>query len=177
MPALVVDSLHCVQDTPEWSADEVYLLVVRASARKPWDLQVFPIAPKKVWEGLLEGQPSRETDVVVDRAYGADQLYLAALLEQDGERDFGPGVFSCGLEQALDEVYRNWSSIRKLPSSDLAQELLTEFQRRLKGMCENDEPIGLPALLEIPKGAQAMQLSFECPRGHYRLQFKLVDRT
>jgi hypothetical protein len=171
---LLVDRLHCLQDTPEWSGDEVYLLVVIASSQTRPYLRAITVAPARSWQGLTRTDGRREEDVTVDAEYASHKLYVAALLEQDGERDFDIAHLRQALQQRLDETYRMFGSMRNISAVEISREISNELNRAIAELRHDDEAIGDAFALPLEPGAESGQVFLTAPDRRYRIWFKLA---
>ncbi|AXQ28015.1 hypothetical protein D0B54_04715 [Solimonas sp. K1W22B-7] len=170
MPTLTVDQLHCVQDTPEWTPDEVYLVVAVTGRAGRCRLRAFSLSAPE-WQGLAPGE-RRAARLEVDPDWAPDSLVLAALLERDGEQDFAPGGRLDQLLESLEDVRRLFISLQDQPRVFLAAHLLTEMDQAIARAAGDDRPLG-PAQLIEPVPGEPLEIGFAGQGGRYRLRFSL----
>ncbi|PPE74218.1 hypothetical protein C3942_09310 [Solimonas fluminis] len=170
MPTLTVDQLHCLQDTPEWTPDEVYLLLAVAGRAGRCRLRAFTLSAPD-WQGLRPGQ-RRPGRLEVDPDWGPDSLVLAALLERDGEEDFAPGPRLDHVLESLDSVRRLFASLQDQPRVFLAAQLLSEMDLAVCRALGDDLSLGPAQLVEVRPG-EPTEVTFAAAGGRYRLRFAL----
>lgn len=170
MPTLTVDQLHCLQDSPEWTPDEVYLLLAVTGGAGHCRLRAFTLAGAD-WQDLVPGK-RRAARLQVDPDWAPDSLVLAALLERDGEQDFGPGHRLDHLLDSLEDVRRLFTSLQDQPRVYLAAQLLAEMDQAIARVAGDDLPLG-PAQLIEPAPGEPLDVTFAAHGGHYRLRFSL----
>jgi len=170
MPKLIVDQLQCIQDTPEWTPDEVYLLLVVAPRAGRCRLQAWTLAAPD-WQGLQPGE-RRAGDRVVDPDWAPETLMLAALLERDGREDFAPGGRLEQVLESLETVRQLFASLQHEPRVYLAAQLLAEMDLAIAHARHDDGPLGHAQLVE-PAPGHPVELDFAGHGGHYRLRFAL----
>lgn len=170
MPTLTVDQLHCHRDSPEWTPDEVYLLMAVAGRAGRCRLRAFTLAALD-WQGLAAGE-RRHGSLEVDPDWGPDSLVLAALLERDGEQDFAPGDRLDHLLESLEGVRRLFMSLQDQPRVFLAAQLLSEMDQAVARAVGDDHPLGPAQLVEVRPGEPA-EIHFGAVGGRYRLRFSL----
>lgn len=170
MPTLTVDQLHCHQDSPEWTPDEVYLLMAVAGRAGRCRLRAFTLSAPD-WQGLVAGE-RRHGGLEVDPEWAPESLVLAALLERDGAEDFAPGARMDHLLESLEGVRRLFISLQDQPRVFLAAQLLSEMDQAMARAVGDDQPLGPAQLVELRPGEPA-ELSFAADGGRYRLRFSL----
>ncbi len=168
---LLVDRLRCLQDTPEWTPDEVYLLVVSGWPGAGGRVRVLTLAAPD-WNGLASGA-QRDTDLVVDAEFSAEKICVALLMEQDGRRDLARGETLAALERELSETLRLFSSARALSRAEVAEQLRVEVDRCVARLRGNDDPIGRATILQLAAGARSGSLLFHGPGRQYQLDLKV----
>ncbi|MDP3859341.1 MAG: hypothetical protein Q8Q73_16425 [Stagnimonas sp.] len=168
MPQLIVDHLHCLSDTGQWTDDRVYLLLVIADRGGRCRLRAYHHAPDG-WQDLAEGERRREV-LVVDPDWAPDSLVLAALFERNGASDLAPETGLAPVLEQLEGVRRLFTSLREQPRVFLAAELLTAMDRALHAALDDDRKLGQAQLVE-PADGRPLELSFAAGKGHYRLRF------
>lgn len=169
--SLLIDRLHCIEGTPEWTPDEVYLLVAVAATRGRAELRLLSLAPGESWQGLRDGQV-RPDDILVDADFSADKLYVAALLERDGARDFDPPDVQHAAQRRLDEIYRSFASIRGVRAAEVAEEIRNALDATIRELRHDDDFVGGAFVIAAPPPAGG-QVLLSGPQRRYRIWFKL----
>ena len=172
MPALLVDRLQCLDDTAEWTPDEVYLLVACGRMGARGRLAVLTLAAPD-WRGLVRGE-QRRGDLVIDAQYAPDKIYVAALVEQDGARDLADAALQARMEQELSEILQMFASVRGATQPEVAEQLRHAFDLCLAGLRRNDEPIGVAQIVAVPAGSGSRSVTFKGARGSYRIDLKIL---
>ncbi|HSV35682.1 MAG TPA: hypothetical protein VLI46_08990 [Ramlibacter sp.] len=170
MPTLTVDRLLCVQDSPEWTPDEVYLLLAIAGRAGRCRLQAYTLSAPD-WQGLQPGQ-RRAGALVADPDWAPETLVLAALLERDGREDFASGEPLEHVLASMEPVRQLFITLQAEPRVYLAAQLLAEMDLAIARARHNDRPLGHAQLVE-PAPGSPVELDFAGHGGHYRLRFAL----
>ena len=172
MPALLVDRLHCLDDTVEWTPDEVYLVVACGRMGARGRLSVLTLAAQD-WRGLVRGE-QRSGDLLIDAEHALDKIYIGLLLEQDGARDLALEPVRERMEEELSEILQMFASIRGATQPEVAEQLRREFDRCVERLRRNDEPIGGAQILVFPPGAAGGSVTFKGARGGYRIDLRIL---
>lgn len=170
MPQLLIDRLHCLRDTGQWSDDRVYLLLVVAGRAGQCRLRAYHHAPDG-WEDLEDGE-RRYDRLIADPEWSPDSVVLAALFERNGGSDLAPGPSLDALLAQLEIVRQLFVSLQGQPRVFLAAELLSALDRALHAALADDRQLGHAQLAEISDD-QPLELGFDGGGGHYRLRFVL----
>ena len=89
MSRLVIRALRCVEETDEIGTDDVYMALFRGSFTLPPTILVKG-GKGSPWSDMESGS-LRTVDMVLDDNYHKENVYVAALIEQDKGLDLADG--------------------------------------------------------------------------------------
>jgi hypothetical protein len=163
MSKLVVRALRCVEETDEVGNDDVYMVIFRGSFSLPPDVKVVG-GKDTVWGDMYTSKLVVH-DVVLDDPYHAENVYVAALFEQDWNKD----ILTGGTWGKVAELWaQNWLKFPGPKGSEQCALAALVWG----GAIDNDEFLGVRRILPILKdGGKGTLVIFEGDGGKYRVRF------
>jgi len=169
MSKLVIRALRCVEETDEIGSDDAYIALFRGSFSLPPDLKVVG-GNGTPWGNMTSGKLVVH-DMVLDDTYQAQNVYVAALIDQDRDNPLLPDKkvdLSDGSHwaAALNSWTKFWPAHAGNPSMLQA---LAIFALTIGGGLKNDTPVDAKVIAPIFKtGGIGQLLIYDGEGGHYR---------
>jgi hypothetical protein len=166
MSKLVVRKMDCLEETDEIGSDDVYMAVFRGSFTLPPNVKVVG-GKDTAWGDMSTGK-SVLKDVVLEDTYQPENVYVAALIEQDVNRDL---LVGSAWAKVMEFWANNWTKF----AGNLGYETCAMTALLLFGL-DNDEFLGVKRIPAISAaGGIGVPLEFSADGGTYKA--RIVKRA
>ena len=160
MAKLVIRALRCVEETDEIGSDDVYMAIFRGSFTLPPNVKVVG-GKGTMWADMTSGKLVTK-DMVIEDTYQQGNVYVAALIEQDVNKDLLVG-------NALAKVTEFWANNWTKFSGAGGHENCATIALLFTGGLDNDELLGARNITRIyTAGGVGQLLEYSADGGYYR---------
>ena len=171
MASLVVDRVHCVQESDEVGSDDIYMVVFRGNTTLPFNSNLGVQAPA-FWRDFDEGETSNTDRVIATFVPGA--VYVVMLVEEDNDRDIAGDVIDFWRSQT--DLTWKAQMIAGAKPADAAQAIKTTMSGLASVFMEfpkgNDDVIEVGRIIAAP-GVPTTR-HFKGDGADYEITFKVV---